>query len=95
MSPRSPKRTEFPESPLPSGMSGPGRASQYMLTGRKYTNGAVGNFTHAVALQGTNYACELEVWADGYHMRLVDPYQQPTLYVRYVLILCFLAGADD
>ncbi len=54
------------------------------LTIRKYKNGAVGNFTHAVALQGTNYACELEVWADGYHMRLVDPYQQPTLYVRYV-----------
>jgi len=51
----------------------------------KYKNGAVGNFTHAVALQGTAYACELEVWADGYHMRLVDPYQQPTLYVRYVL----------
>jgi len=51
----------------------------------KYKNGAVGNFTHAVALQGTAYACELEVWADGFHMRLVDPYQQPTLYVRYVL----------
>lgn len=48
----------------------------------KYDNGAVGSFTHAVALQGTAYACELEVWADGYHMRLVDPYQAPTLYVR-------------
>ena len=48
----------------------------------KYTNGAVGSFTHAVSLQGTAYACELEVWADGYHMRLVDPYQAPTLYVR-------------
>jgi len=48
----------------------------------KYTNGAVGSFTHAVALQGHAYACELEVWADGFHMRLVDPYQSPTLYVR-------------
>jgi hypothetical protein len=36
---------------------------------RKYENGAVGSFTHAVALQGHAYACELEVWADGYHMR--------------------------
>lgn len=36
---------------------------------RKYSNGAVGSFTHAVALQGHAYACELEVWADGYHMR--------------------------
>ncbi|EIW69432.1 hypothetical protein TREMEDRAFT_43977 [Tremella mesenterica DSM 1558] len=48
----------------------------------KYDNGAVGAFTHAVALQGQAYACELEVWADGFHMRLVDPYQAPTLYVR-------------
>ncbi|ORY27202.1 putative oxidoreductase C terminal-domain-containing protein [Naematelia encephala] len=48
----------------------------------KYENGAVGSFTHAVALQGHAYACELELWADGYHMRLVDPYQAPTLYVR-------------
>ncbi|WVF72073.1 hypothetical protein IAT40_006885 [Kwoniella sp. CBS 6097] len=48
----------------------------------KYENGGVGSFQHAVALQGTAYACELEVWADGYLMRLVDPYQAPTLYVR-------------
>ncbi|KAI9638084.1 putative oxidoreductase C terminal-domain-containing protein [Dioszegia hungarica] len=48
----------------------------------KYKDGAVGSFTHAVALQGTAYACELEVWADGYLMRLVDPYNAPTLYVR-------------
>jgi len=48
----------------------------------KYENGAVGSFTHAVALQGHAYACELEVWADGYHMRLVDPYNAPTLFVR-------------
>ncbi|ORX39941.1 putative oxidoreductase C terminal-domain-containing protein [Kockovaella imperatae] len=48
----------------------------------KYENGAVGSLTHAVALQGHAYACELEVWADGYHMRLVDPYQAPTLFVR-------------
>jgi len=48
----------------------------------KYESGAVGSFTHAVALQGHAYACELEVWADGFHMRLVDPYNAPTLYVR-------------
>lgn len=64
----------------------------------KYENGAVGSFQHAVALQGTAYSCELEVWADGecepinmfyqadshagYHMRLVDPYNSPSLLVR-------------
>ncbi|KAJ3883725.1 putative oxidoreductase C terminal-domain-containing protein [Lentinula edodes] len=48
----------------------------------KYESGAVGTFTHVVALQGTNYSCELEVYADGYCLRLVDPYVQPVLYVR-------------
>ncbi|KAE9406350.1 hypothetical protein BT96DRAFT_810952 [Gymnopus androsaceus JB14] len=48
----------------------------------KYDSGAIGTFTHVVALQGTNYSCELEVYADGYCLRLVDPYVQPILYVR-------------
>ncbi|KAG8878009.1 hypothetical protein FRB97_002855 [Tulasnella sp. 331] len=48
----------------------------------KYKGGAVGSFTHAVALHGRNYDCELEVWCDGYHMRLVDPYNAPALFVR-------------
>jgi len=48
----------------------------------KYENGAVGSLTHIVALQGTNYSCELEVYADGYMLKLVNPYVQPTLYVR-------------
>jgi len=48
----------------------------------KYDSGAVGSFTHVVALQGTNYSCELEVYADGYSLKLVNPYVQPVLYVR-------------
>ncbi|KZT42091.1 NAD binding dehydrogenase [Sistotremastrum suecicum HHB10207 ss-3] len=48
----------------------------------KYDSGAVGSFTHIAALQGTNYSCELEVYADGYLLKLVNPYVQPTLYVR-------------
>jgi predicted dehydrogenase len=35
----------------------------------KYANGAVGSFTHIVGLQGTNYSCELEVFADGYSLK--------------------------
>jgi hypothetical protein len=42
----------------------------------KYDSGAVGSFTHVVGLQGTNYSCELEVFADGYSL-------------KYVLFLCF------
>jgi len=48
----------------------------------KYENGAVGSFTHVVALHDKNYSCELEVYADGYQLKLVDPYVQPVLYVR-------------
>jgi hypothetical protein len=29
----------------------------------------VGSFTHVVALQGTNYSCEFEVYADGYQLK--------------------------
>lgn len=47
-----------------------------------YTSGAVGSLMHAVALQGTDYQTELDVWADGYSLRLVDPYNDPALYVR-------------
>ena len=36
---------------------------------RKYESGAVGTFTHLVALQGHDYSCELEVYADGYQLK--------------------------
>ena len=36
---------------------------------RKYENGAIGTFTHCVALKGHDYSCELEVFADGYQMK--------------------------
>ncbi|KAI0341581.1 hypothetical protein BDW22DRAFT_249477 [Trametopsis cervina] len=48
----------------------------------KYASGAVGSLTHLVALQGHDYSCELEVYADGYQLKLVNPYVQPILYVR-------------
>ncbi|KAH9842570.1 putative oxidoreductase C terminal-domain-containing protein [Rhodofomes roseus] len=48
----------------------------------KYESGAVGSFTHLVALQGHDYSCELEVYADGYQLKLVNPYVQPVLYIR-------------
>ncbi|KAG1832117.1 putative oxidoreductase C terminal-domain-containing protein [Suillus variegatus] len=48
----------------------------------KYSSGAVGSFIHTVTLQGHNYSCELEIHADGYSLKLVNPYVQPTLYVR-------------
>ena len=38
----------------------------------KYESGAVGSFTDVVGLQGTNYSCELEVFADGYSLKSVS-----------------------
>ncbi len=40
-----------------------------VLITRKYDSGAVGSFTHLVALQGHDYSCELEVYADGYQLK--------------------------
>ena len=48
----------------------------------KFESGAVGSLTHAVALQGTDYSTQIDVYADGYSMRLVDPYNAPLLYIR-------------
>ncbi|WFD32284.1 hypothetical protein MSPP1_003329 [Malassezia sp. CBS 17886] len=48
----------------------------------KFTSGAVGSLMHLVALHGQDFATELEVFADGYSLRLCDPYNAPTLYLR-------------
>ncbi|GAA5939701.1 hypothetical protein JCM10213_007768 [Rhodosporidiobolus nylandii] len=48
----------------------------------KYESGAVGSLTHALVLQGYKYSTELEVYADGYQLRLIDPYNAPELRVR-------------
>ncbi|EMD40242.1 hypothetical protein CERSUDRAFT_112435 [Gelatoporia subvermispora B] len=48
----------------------------------KYEGGAVGALTHVIALHGITYDTEFEVYADGYRLKLVDPYNAPKLYVR-------------
>ncbi len=50
---------------------------------RKYESGAVGSFTHIAALQGTDYSCELEVYADGYSLKWVYRYH----YCAYIHVL--------
>ncbi|GAA5873108.1 hypothetical protein JCM16303_006942 [Sporobolomyces ruberrimus] len=48
----------------------------------KYESGAIGSLTHMLVLQGYRYSCELEVYADGYQLRMMDPYGNPELRVR-------------
>lgn len=45
------------------------RVSRVTAASWKYESGAVGSFTHLAALQGHDYSCELEVYADGYQMK--------------------------
>ncbi|KAH9841957.1 putative oxidoreductase C terminal-domain-containing protein [Rhodofomes roseus] len=49
----------------------------------KYAGGAVGALTHVIALHGATYDTEFEVYADGYRLKLIDPYgSTPVLSVR-------------
>lgn len=48
----------------------------------KYKSGAVGSLVHAVCLHDFDYEVEFVVIADGYRLKLVDPYGKPRLYVR-------------
>lgn len=48
----------------------------------RYTNGAVGMLTHGTMLHGNKYACEIEVWADGFRAVLLDPYNECKLLIR-------------
>ncbi|KAK2761763.1 hypothetical protein FQN54_001591 [Arachnomyces sp. PD_36] len=45
-------------------------------------NRALGTLTHLIALHGTRYSNEIVITADGYQLRLVDLYTNPTLYLR-------------
>jgi len=60
----------FLESRQPYGEGSLHRANiKLTFAHRKYDSGAVGSFTHLVALQGHNYSCEFEVYADGYSLK--------------------------
>ncbi|MBW0512219.1 hypothetical protein O181_051934 [Austropuccinia psidii MF-1] len=48
----------------------------------KFNSGAVCSFSHALTLQGTKYSTELEVYLDGWQLKVVDLYNDPVLYVR-------------
>ncbi|OCF59345.1 NAD binding dehydrogenase [Kwoniella mangroviensis CBS 10435] len=48
----------------------------------KYKSGAIGHLEHGVALQGAEFSTEITVFADGYQLKLIAPYNRPTLYVR-------------
>ncbi|KAI1794773.1 putative oxidoreductase C terminal-domain-containing protein [Ganoderma leucocontextum] len=68
----------FDEEPIPA----ENRLPRLTSATWKYKGGAVGTLTHVIALHGTTYDTELEVYADGYHFKLVAPYSTPKLHIR-------------
>lgn len=58
------------------------RIPRFTSASWKYESGAIGHLEHGVALQGTEFSTELTVFADGYQLKLTDPYNRPTVTVR-------------
>ncbi len=50
------------------------RLPRFTTTHWLFSNGAVGNLTHAIALHGQNYEATIEIWADGLRISLEKPY---------------------
>ena len=49
----------------------------------RYENGAMGQLLHGVSLHDGEYSVELCVLADGWLLKLVEPYNEaPRLYIR-------------
>eukprot|EP00891_Asterochloris_glomerata_P005142 jgi/Astpho2/5142/Aster-06353 len=48
----------------------------------KFESGAVGSLSHTLLLHGSDFFSELDVFADGFHAIVTDPYQNPGLRVR-------------
>lgn len=49
----------------------------------RFANGAVGSLMHSAVLHNTKFSTELEIMADGLHLKLLDPYGKAQLLVRY------------
>ncbi|WVF71483.1 hypothetical protein IAT40_006289 [Kwoniella sp. CBS 6097] len=59
------------------------RISKITSASWRYGNGGVGSLVHGVCLHEGDYDVELVIIADGWKIKLVDPYgTAPTLYVR-------------
>ncbi|BEJ11550.1 hypothetical protein CspHIS471_0200100 [Cutaneotrichosporon sp. HIS471] len=59
------------------------RIPRFTSASWKYASGAIGHLEHGAALHGTEFSTEFVVFADGYQLKLTDPYNRPTLSVRH------------
>ncbi len=68
--------------PLPAAVPEEFRAPAATAATWKHESGAVASLTHGVLLHREKYESELEVWADGLRVVLMDPYGDCRLAVR-------------
>jgi predicted dehydrogenase len=50
------------------------RINRVVSANFKFSSGAVGSLQHGLLMKGSKYYTELEIWADGALIKLIDPY---------------------
>ena len=58
------------------------RVNRATLAIFKFESGAVGSLNHTLLLHGSNFFTELDIFGDGFHIIVKDPYQHPAVLVR-------------
>lgn len=48
----------------------------------KFDNGVVGSLNHTLLMHGQNFFTEFDIYGDGFHILIKDPYQKPHIIVR-------------
>jgi len=48
----------------------------------RFKNGFVGSLNHTLLMHGHNFFTELDLYGDGFHIIVRDPYQKPSVLVR-------------
>lgn len=47
-----------------------------------FKNGMVGSLNHTLLMHGQNFFTELDIYGDGFHILIKDPYQHPHVLFR-------------
>jgi hypothetical protein len=48
----------------------------------RFESGAVGSLNHTLLMHGQNFFTELDIYGDGFHIIVRDPYQKPAVILR-------------
>ena len=58
------------------------RVNRATLAIFKFESGAVGSLSHTLLLHGSNFFTELDIYGDGFHILVKDPYNRPAVLIR-------------